>query len=225
MVALIPARNEGPRVGAVVRAALAHAERVVVVVNGCTDNTAERAQDAGAEVISSEPGYARALARGYAHLRGQALVQLDADGQHPAAAIPTLAAALDHADLVIGSRLLGDPGYAIPPLRRLGMTTLSAWLTALTGLKVLDTTSGLMALSPKAVSFFATDFPAEVADTNVLARAWRAGLVIAELPVPMTARDGGVELHRGLGGVTHGLRVLRLTWAEARGTPPAVKFY
>lgn len=225
MVALIPARNEGPRVGAVVRAAREHAARVVVVVNGCTDDTAERARDAGAEVISSEPGYARALARGYEHLRGQALVQLDADGQHPAAAIPALAAALAHADLVIGSRLLGDPGYAIPPLRRLGMTALSAWLKALTGLQVHDTTSGLMALSPRAVSTFATSFPAELADTNVLARAWRAGLVIAELPVPMRARDGGVELHRGLGGLTHGLRVLRHTWVEARGTPPAVKFY
>jgi glycosyltransferase involved in cell wall biosynthesis len=225
MVALIPARNEGPRVGAVVHAALRHVERVVVVVNGCADDTAERALAAGAEVISSEPGYARALARGYAHLRGQALVQLDADGQHPAGAIPALSAALHHADLVIGSRLLGDPGYAIPPLRRLGMTTLSAWLKALTGLTVHDTTSGLMALSPKAVSFFATSFPAQVADTNVLARAWRAGLVIAELPVPMAARDGGVELHRGLGGVTHGLRVLKLTWEEARGAPPPVKFY
>ena len=47
-------------------AALQQVERVVVVVNGCADDTAERAQDAGAEVISSAPGYARALACGYA---------------------------------------------------------------------------------------------------------------------------------------------------------------
>ncbi|MCK6521996.1 glycosyltransferase family 2 protein [Myxococcota bacterium] len=225
MVALIPARNEGPRVGAVVRAALARVNRVVVVVNGTTDDTAERAQEAGAEVIFSEPGYARALARGYDHLRGQALVQLDADGQHPPEAIPALIAGLDRADLVIGSRWLGEPGYAVPPLRRLGMRALSAWLQGLTGLRVRDTTSGLMALSPRAVSFFATSFPEEIADTNVLARAWRAGLVIAELPVPMRDRAGGVGLHGGLRGVTHGLRVLKLTWTEARGAPPPVKFY
>ena len=50
---LIPASNEGPRVGAVVRAArrAMPGVDVMVVVNNCTDDTAAQAEAAGATVI------------------------------------------------------------------------------------------------------------------------------------------------------------------------------
>ena len=66
---LIPARNEGPRIGDVVRDVrrLVPGVPVIVVVNGTTDDTAEVAKAAGAEVIYAEPGYGLALMAGYRH--------------------------------------------------------------------------------------------------------------------------------------------------------------
>ena len=58
---LIPARNEAPRVGRVVRDVREACPGipVVVVVNGCTDETAAVAIDAGARVIESAPAARR----------------------------------------------------------------------------------------------------------------------------------------------------------------------
>lgn len=195
MHALIPARNEGPRVGGVVRAALPHVESVVVVVNGSRDDTADRAREAGAQVIESEPGYTAALKAGFRHLRGGAIVQLDADGQHPPAAIPTLRAALADADVVIASRFLGEPGYRVGWRRRVAIQGL-AWLTsALVGQRLHDVTSGFQALSPRAVEVFAEHYPDECADALVILLAHRMDLRVTELPVAMRDRQGGDSMH------------------------------
>ena len=97
VLALVPAYEEGPRVAAVVTGALAHLP-VLVVDDGSTDDTAERAREAGAAVLVQVPnqgkgaalraGFARALADGY-----EAVVTLDADGQHDPAEIPAFLAA------------------------------------------------------------------------------------------------------------------------------------
>ena len=66
---ILPVRNEGPRVGLVVR----ELERtlpgveLVVIENGSTDDTAERARAAGATVLQSDPGYANAPKVGFAY--------------------------------------------------------------------------------------------------------------------------------------------------------------
>jgi glycosyltransferase involved in cell wall biosynthesis len=205
--ALIPARNEGPRVGEVVRAASAHVEGVLVVVNGCIDDTAEQARAAGAEVMESDAGYAQALKAGYRHLQGSAVVQLDADGQHPAEAIPLLREGLREADLVIGSRFLEPSGYRMSLRRRVAIEGLS-WLTmALIGQRIRDVTSGFQALSPRAVGVFAECFPEDYADANIFVLARRNDLLIREVPVNMRPRSGGASMHdrgalRYLGGMT-----------------------
>jgi glycosyltransferase involved in cell wall biosynthesis len=199
---VLPARNEGPRVAAVV-----HALRTVlpgipalVVVNGSTDDTASRALEAGAEVLRSPPGYAGALrvGLGAARARGCAwAIQLDADGQHPAEALPRLLEALESADLVVGSRFLGDPGYVVPPLRRLaiaGLSRLASWRAAT---PLTDVTSGLRAWNARALDALVPAFPEPVADGNLLVRAVRAGLRVREVHVPMRARAGGVGMHDG----------------------------
>ena len=110
-LALIPGYNEGPRIGAVVRAAREHLP-VLVVDDGSSDDTAEQAGSAGATVIEQRPnrgkgaalrlGFERAIAEGY-----DAALTLDADGQHDPAEIPKFIAAYEvepRPDLVIGRR-------------------------------------------------------------------------------------------------------------------------
>ena len=125
IVALIPGYDEAPRIGPVVEAARRHLP-VVVVDDGSSDDTAAAARSAGAEVVEQRrnqgkgaalrAGFRRALEEG-----AEAIVTLDADGQHDPAEIPRFleawAAASVEArpDLVIGARSF----RAMPPIRRL----------------------------------------------------------------------------------------------------------
>jgi glycosyltransferase involved in cell wall biosynthesis len=149
IVALIPAFEEGPRVGAVVLRATAHLP-VLVVDDGSTDDTAARAQAAGATVVVQRPnqgkgaalraGFAWALAHG-----ADAVVTLDADGQHDPDEIPTFLDAFDRtaADLVIGRRDFS----LMPPVRRLSNRLGGLALSWAAGRDLPDNQSGYRLLS------------------------------------------------------------------------------
>ena len=111
IVALIPGYNEGPRIGSVVRAALEFLP-VIVVDDGSGDDTAARAREAGATVIEQRPNQGKGAAlragfRGAIAAGCEAVLTLDADGQHDPAEIPRFLAAFatePPPDLVIGRR-------------------------------------------------------------------------------------------------------------------------
>jgi len=144
ILALIPAYEEGPRIGAVVEAVRLHLP-VVVVDDGSTDDTADRAGAAGATVIRQVPnaGKGAALRAGFRHALdagAPAVVTLDADGQHDPAEIPLF---LDRfgtrrAELIIGQRDL----RSMPVVRRLSNTVGAAALAVALGRSVPDNQSG-----------------------------------------------------------------------------------
>ena len=144
ILALIPAYQEGPRIGAVVAAARRHLP-VVVVDDGSTDDTADRAEAAGAMVLRQAPnaGKGAALRAGFRHaLDGgaPAVVTLDADGQHDPAEIPAFLERFEErrAELIIGQRDLGS----MPPVRRLSNTVGGLALAVALGRSVPDNQSG-----------------------------------------------------------------------------------
>jgi len=223
-VIVLPARNEAGRVGAVVgevRAALPGVD-VVVVENASSDGTAAEAAAAGALVLHSGPGYARALRTGFIHaLRAGApwIVQMDADGQHPADHVAALVDTLGTADVVVGSRFVGAPGYAVPPVRRAAIGVLAAWASVWAGRRLRDVTSGFRAWRPDALALLVADYPEEIADANVLVRAVRRGLSVVEVPVPMRERWGGRSQHTGPASALFAARMALLTAQE--GLAPA----
>src|SRR4051812_9826291 len=92
VVAIVPAHDEGPRIGAVVRGAAAHLP-VLVVDDGSADDTSERATDAGATVVRQLPnqGKGAALRTGFRWAidrDAEAAITLDGDGQHDPTEIP-----------------------------------------------------------------------------------------------------------------------------------------
>jgi len=142
-------------------------------------------------------------------------VQMDADWQHPAPGISRLRAALVDADLVVGSRFVAEPGYAVPVERRLAIAVLGRWATMCAGQRLLDVTSGFRAWRPDALATMVADYPEDVADANVLVRAIRRGLVVRELGVEMNERAGGVSMHTPVGGARFAVRMAVLTGLEA----------
>lgn len=147
VIALIPAHDEGPRIGAVVRAAAAYLP-VLVVDDGSSDDTAEVAASAGATVLRHQPnqgkgaalraGFTRALAEGVA-----AVVTLDADGQHDPNELPRFLAArstasIDGPELVVGRRDF----TRMPLVRRISNTAGTLFLSAAVGRWIPDNQSG-----------------------------------------------------------------------------------
>ena len=150
VLALIPGYQEGPRIGSVVERARRHLP-VLVVDDGSTDDTAEQAGAAGAEVLQQRPnqgkgaalrmGFRRALAEGY-----DAVVTLDADGQHDPDEIPRFLALLGpdgaqtapRPELIVGRRDFAR----MPPVRRLSNALGGAVFSWAVGQPIPDNQSG-----------------------------------------------------------------------------------
>jgi glycosyltransferase involved in cell wall biosynthesis len=205
VLVVIPAYNEAGRIGGVVASIRARlGADVLVVDDGSVDGTAAEARAAGAMVAphATNLGYGAALQTGYRFALARsygAVVQLDADGQHDPDSVPALVAALDRAEVVVGSRFLGEGSYHPPPLRRAGMA-IFGWLGgALCGQRLTDPTSGFQAISREALVFYAHErFPADYPDADVLAMATRAGLRLLEVPVRMLPAPSAKSMHGGL---------------------------
>jgi glycosyltransferase involved in cell wall biosynthesis len=201
---VVPAWNEQQSVGATITeiaAALPSAD-VLVVDDGSTDATAAVAQEAGARVLRLpfNLGVGGAMRAGfrYAERNGYTVaVQVDADGQHDPADVPRLLAALDSADLVIGSRFARPGEYPVRGPRRWAMLLLAATLTRLAGHRLTDVTSGFKAVGGRALPLFAEFCPVEYLGDTVesLVIAVRSGCVVAEVPTRMRARRAGLPSH------------------------------
>lgn len=147
--ALIPGYNEAERIRAVVEATRAFLP-VVVVDDGSTDDTAAIAEGAGATVLRQVPnqGKGAALKRGFRWTLengADAVIMLDADGQHDPAEIPKFlhTYATDQGDLIIGYRDFSQ----MPFTRRVANTVGRASISWAMGQKILDNQSGYRLLS------------------------------------------------------------------------------
>lgn len=204
VLVVIPALNEQESVADVVRdvsTALPGA-RCLVVDDGSTDRTGERARAAGAEVLTLpyNLGVGGAMRAGFRFARRHGygvVIQVDADGQHDAQALAELIAGLDHADLMIGARFAGRGDYGVRGPRRWAMKMLAAVMSRVARTPLTDVTSGFKAAGPRAIDLFADNFPAEyLGDTiEALVIAARAGLTIRQVPVSMRERQAGTPSH------------------------------
>jgi glycosyltransferase involved in cell wall biosynthesis len=195
---VIPARNEAQRIATVLRSLPGHIDSmadplVVVVDDGSTDDTSAVAQAHGARAVRHvvNLGKGAALTTGclFALEAGCDIVAvMDADGQHEAGDLPRLVEPVrtDQADLAIGVRPLSGQ---MPPAMRLGNWGLSTAFRLLFGLRVTDTQCGLRAFRAAVyprIQWHANDYSVE---TEMLIRATRAQLRIAQVEVGTVYHD------------------------------------
>jgi len=210
---VLPAFNEARTIGAVVRGcrtALPPASEILVIDDGSTDDTAARAEEAGAAAIrlGQNRGKGGALRLGIERSAGEVLIFLDADGQDDPAEIPLLLDALAAgADLVVGSRFLGhfDRG-AITPINRLGSRALTGVVNLLFGVRLTDTQAGFRAVRRQLLERMALATQHYDIETDLLLQAMKVGGRVVEVPVWRGAREHGAS---GLHPIVDGLRILR----------------
>ena len=222
IIALIPGYQEGPRIAGVVEGAR-RLLPVIVVDDGSSDDTAARAEAAGATVIRQVPnqGKGAALRAGFRHALkygAGAVVTLDGDGQHDPAEIPRFLAAwevgsADRPELVVGRRDF----RAMPPVRRLANTLGGLVFSAAVGRYIPDNQSGYRMVGRSLMTAMlesrAAGFEFEV---EMIARCIRLDLPMAWIPI-RTIYAGEPSHIRPMAHLTSFLRASRDARRIVRG--------
>jgi len=200
IVAVIPAYNEAEAIGQVVRRLRGtpseHIEitEVIVVDNGSSDRTAAEAALAGARVVSeTRRGYGRACLAGLAALKKSDIVLfLDGDGSDAPELWPHLVAPLleGKADLVIGKRRFDRHASSHPLHARIGTWGIVTLMRILFRTDATDL-GPYRAITTAALARLAMQDTGCGWTVEMQTRAAKAGLRIAEVPVPHGKRIAG----------------------------------
>jgi len=208
---VIPAFNEQEAIAEVVARVVAQGpwREVLVVDDGSSDLTAERAGQAGARVVRHpyNKGNGAAVKTGIREAKGEVVLFMDADGQHDAADMARVAEGVGVHDMVIGARAARDQSA----LRATGNAVFRALASWLTGRPIPDLTSGFRAarrdrlleilhLLPNGFSYPTTSCLAFL----------KAGHNVAFTPVVARARMGESKIRPLRDGVRFLLIILKI---------------
>jgi glycosyltransferase involved in cell wall biosynthesis len=226
VAALVPAYQAAAKLGEVLERlqALEPPPAVLVVDDGSRDDTAAVARGRGARVLSfpENRGKGHALLAGFAALRGEfdAVVTLDADGQHPPECLPDLVRAAEGgADLVLGVR---ERTADMPLARRFANGFSSGWATWLAGQQVSDSQCGYRLHSRRLLERTPLTPGRYEVETELLVRAARLGFRLAEVPIPTVYGGEESRIHAARDVPRIVGTLLRLT-AEGAWPPPAMR--
>lgn len=201
-LAVVPAYNEGAAVADVVTSLHERAPRfdVIVIDDGSTDDTADRAREAGAGVIQLpfNLGIGGAVQTGFVYAREHGydyMAQVDGDGQHEAAELETLVRELEAnpgLDVVCGSRFLSpESSYSAPISRRTGIHLFAFVLSRILRQRITDPTSGFRLYNRRAIKLFARDYPHDYPEVEAVLMLYSNRLRLSEAPVRMHLRGSG----------------------------------
>ena len=219
---VLPTYNEADNLEAIVAAVREHLpadRRVLVVDDGSPDGTGELADRLAAEHGDVEvlhrarkeglgpayvAGFARALAGG-----AELVAQMDADFSHDPADLPRLLAAVEGADLVLGSRYVAGGGVADwGAIRRLISRGGSAYSRLLLGVGVADLTGGFKVFRRPVLGY--------AFQVETTYRAVRHGFRVVEVPIVFRDRRVGESKMSGSIVVEAALRVPAMRLSRRR---------
>jgi glycosyltransferase involved in cell wall biosynthesis len=207
VLVIVPTYNEAENIGPILRrlAASVPTAHALVVDDGSPDGTGELAeelaeQDPRVHVLhrTAKAGLGRAYVAGFRWAREHGydvVVEMDADGSHAPEQLPRILAALESADLVLGSRYVPGGEVADWPLRRLVLSRAGNRYTRWAlRLPLDDATGGFRAARAELIDRLPFDDVASEGYCFQVDWAWRAvraGARVTEVPITFTERAFG----------------------------------
>jgi glycosyltransferase involved in cell wall biosynthesis len=233
-LAIVPAYNEAGAIADTIADISLHTDfDVLVVDDGSTDDTANRARAAGAEVVrhpfnlgiggAVQSGYQYALEHEY-----DVAVQVDGDGQHDARHIRELLEHLERnplLDMVTGSRFLriDEHGFRSSLPRRLGIRVFARVLSLVVRRPVTDPTSGFRMVRRRGIELFARDYPHDYPEVEAVLLLHFHRLAGTEIPVRMRARTSGTSSINAHRSAYYMIKVLLAIFVGLLRARPAVE--
>jgi glycosyltransferase involved in cell wall biosynthesis len=212
--AVIPAYQDEKHIGDIVRRSRERLGHVLVVDDGSSDHTAQRAREAGAEVIVHDQnrGKGEAIKTGLGHWLDQEVrwvSLLDSDGQHLPEEIDRFLAAAAGATqptFLIGNRMNNLTG--MPFIRRLVNRYMSRQISRLCGQKIPDSQCGFRMVPRQLFPELLSGGNRFEYETEVLIIASRKGYRIESVPITTVYSDQVSKIHP----LRDALRFLKLMW-------------
>jgi glycosyltransferase involved in cell wall biosynthesis len=201
VAAVIPAYNEEKHIGDVVRRTRSKLDNVLVVDDGSQDQTADRAREAGAEVIVHEEnrGKGETIKTGLRHWLDRQfdfVIILDADGQHRPEEIERFVAVAlspEAPKLVLGNRM--NDVSSMPLVRRMVNRWMSGRISAACGQEIPDTQCGFRLLHRQLIPELLGGAARFDYETEMLIVASRKGFQIASVPISTVYSDEVSSIH------------------------------
>ena len=171
------------------------ATELILVDDGSTDETAQRAEQGGFTVLrlGKNMGYGAALKKGIAAASGEWILITDADGTYPPAEIPELFRRIGEADMVVGARTGAE--VRIPLVRRPAKWLLRMYAICLAGQPIPDLNSGMRIMRKTVVEKFQGLLPDRFSFTSTITVAMLShGYKVVYVPINYHDRIGSSKI-------------------------------
>ena len=201
---VIPAFNESHAIGEVVGVLRSAApwREIIVIDDGSSDGTGDRAAEAGATVVRHpyNMGNGAAVKNGIRRATGEYILIVDADGQHPPEDALRLVEKLGEYDLVVGAR---SAETQATQARRAGNGALNRLATYLTGREIPDLTSGFRGARASGLREFLHLIPNGFSTPTTTTLAFiKAGYGVTFEPIHARKREGQSKIRLARDGAT-----------------------
>lgn len=179
---------------------------IIVVDNGCTDNTIKLVKDYNLEnikVVEEEnQGYGNAYKKGFEHVSGKVIIMGDADNTYDFYEIPNILKKLEHADFVVGNRKYLAKG-SMPFMHRYIGRPIFKVLMKISNVPITDSHCGFGGIKKEALDKLNLESSGMEFASEILIKAHKAGLKIDEIPITYSVRQGESKLKTYSDGVRH----------------------
>ncbi len=186
----LPAFNEGKNIASIIAQLKKKYALIIVCDDGSSDFTSVIAEEMGAIVIKHKKNLGYGAAIRSLFLKAQELdcdilVTFDSDGQHKISDIESVIQPIENkqANIVIGSRFLGNIEGNIPSYRKLGIKAITNLVNSNTGNKITDSQSGFRGYDKKTLEKIIPSESGMGVSTEILIKSNKYKLKITEVPI------------------------------------------
>ena len=197
---VIPAKDEEPTLGEIIRACQPHGDELIVVDGHSADRTREIAEELGAKVLlDNGKGKGDAIRVATEVVKGDITVFIDADGSHDPADIPKLVEMIDRdeADHVSASRLTGGSselhGGFDEFFRLMGSSLITACINKRFGVRLSESQNGFRAIKTAVLRELGLTENITTIEQEMIMKTLHKGYRMGEVPSHEHARKYGVS--------------------------------